>query len=330
MRAAQRAVVVEQRQRHDHVRPRRPPELRRQHTDDLEDVVVEADRTANDRRIRAEASPPQLIGEQDDALTPDRFFLGAEIAAERRRHPEHPQKRRRDFQRADTLGLAVAGQVVRARRRLQCVCRHRRERAAVAPPVEVVGRRDGAEPAALARPLLGQRDDPIGTRVWQRPPQHGVDDAEDRSSGADPERQRDQRHDRKPGLAPQHPHGENHVLSQSIPHRGDAPQLLCNRRHSASVRDALPSEGDRDANRLGPHPQPRAQRAAAIARPQVLLDEIAGNRLDEIARQHPPQQQRHAARKAIAHASTLSSPRHKATRARRPSFNASTARGRSA
>ena len=59
MRGAQRAIVIVERQRHDDVGLRRPPETRRQHADDLERSAVERDGAADDRRIGAEAAPPQ-------------------------------------------------------------------------------------------------------------------------------------------------------------------------------------------------------------------------------------------------------------------------------
>ena len=101
------AIVIVERERHDDVGTGRPPEMRRQHADDFERVAVERDRAADDRRIGAEAPPPQRIAEQDDAVAADGFLLGAEIAAERRRHADHAEERRRDLERAHALGLAA-------------------------------------------------------------------------------------------------------------------------------------------------------------------------------------------------------------------------------
>ena len=55
---------------------RRPPELRRQHADDLERPAVQRDGPADDRRIGAEArARHSRIAQQDDAVPADRFFL---------------------------------------------------------------------------------------------------------------------------------------------------------------------------------------------------------------------------------------------------------------
>ena len=78
----------------------RPPELRRQHADDLEGLAVERDRPADHRRIGAEAPAPQRVAEQDDAMAADGFLLGAEVASERRRDADDVEKRRRHLRAA--------------------------------------------------------------------------------------------------------------------------------------------------------------------------------------------------------------------------------------
>ena len=75
VRRAQRAIVIVQRQRHDDVRTRRPPETRRQHADDLERPAVERDGAADDGRIGAEAAPPQPVAEQRRRDRGRRFLL---------------------------------------------------------------------------------------------------------------------------------------------------------------------------------------------------------------------------------------------------------------
>ena len=61
MGGAQRAIVIVERERHHDVGTARPPEVSRQHADDLEGIAVEGDRPADDRRIGAEAAPPQPV-----------------------------------------------------------------------------------------------------------------------------------------------------------------------------------------------------------------------------------------------------------------------------
>ena len=217
MRRPQRAIVVVQRERHDDVRTRRPPEPRRQHADDLERTAVERDRTADHRRVGAEAMPPQRVAQQHDAMAADGFLLGAKIAAERRRDAQHAEERRRHLERMDPFRLA--------RRRSGCrrwppasAGRPRSPRTTGSPAASRSSR--PARPArtiALARTLLGERHHAIGARVRQRPPQHGVDDAEDRGAGADAEREREDRDRGKAGLASQHPHAEGDVLAEARP-----------------------------------------------------------------------------------------------------------------
>ena len=328
--AAQRAIAVVERERHDDIRMRRPPEMTRQHADDLEGIAIEGDGAADDRWIRAEAPAPQPVAEQDDAMAADGFLLRAEVTTERRRHANHGEERRRHFERADPLGFAAAGEVVRARGGHERVGRHRGERTVVTPPVEVVCRRHRTEPSALQRTLLGKRHDAIGTRVRQRPPKHRVDHAEYGGIRPDPEREREHRDDSEAGLTPQHSYAEHDVLSNHIPHRPHAPELLRDWRHAAHANETLPPERRRELDRLSPRPHIRAQPSAFTACSLVVLEQIAGNRLEQVAGQERAQHRDDATRQRSAHASTLSNPRHSATSARRLSLSASTARGRKA
>ena len=331
VRGAERAVVVRERQRHDDVWTRRPPELRRQHADDFERMAVEGDGAADHRRIGAEALAPQRVGQQDDAVPPLDLLVGPEVAPQRRRDAKHAEKRGRHLERAHALGLADAGQVVRAGRRRLHGRRHRGERPVLSVPVEIVGRRHRAEPPALARALLGERHHAVGARVRQRPPQHRVDDAEDGGARADAKGEREQRDGGEPWLPDEHPRAEADVLPHRVPHDAHASKLVADRRQRTAVRGPLPREGDREARRLPPEPDVRARAAATSADLQVLLVQIAGDRIPQITG-NAPREQTQDQRNTAGHGcpSALSRPRHNATSARRLSFSASTARGRSA
>ena len=72
--------------------------------------------------------------------------------------------------------------------------------------------------AAAARLPAGVVDEeqPLGILDRQCLDQHGVDQAEDRGVGADPEPERQQRHQRERGRPPQQPQGVAHVAAQFV------------------------------------------------------------------------------------------------------------------
>ena len=57
-----------------------------------------------------------------------------------------------------------------------------------------------------------QLDEPFAVLVGQRPQQHAIDDAENRRVGADPERHRDDDHERETGIAAQAANAVTDVL----------------------------------------------------------------------------------------------------------------------
>ena len=175
----------------------------------------------------------------------------------------HAEERRSDLRAARTRSGSPPPVRLKAPPAVDVIRRHERERAAVAPPVEVVGRRDRTEPAALARALLGERHHAIGARIRQRPPQHRVDDAEDRGVGADAERQREERDDRESRLPPQHPNAEHRRPVELRPTCRHAPQAL--RRSAARHgRGRRAPTGTSPARRAAcPHSHERRARAAA-------------------------------------------------------------------
>ena len=92
----------------------RPPELRRQHADDLERPSVQRHRAADHRRVGAKAPAPETIAQQDDAIAADGFLLGAKVASERRLDADDVEELRTSLERPHALGFAAAGEVVGA------------------------------------------------------------------------------------------------------------------------------------------------------------------------------------------------------------------------
>ena len=155
-------------------------------------------------------------------------------------------------------------------------------------------------------------------RIWQRPPEHGVDDAEDAGVRADAERERHDGDGGEAGLAAQHAHAEREILAQSLHERDAARRFVGNRRQRTAARDAFPSKQRGEAHGVPPEPDARNRAAAPPAHRFVFFGEIAGDRFAQVAWQQVEN-----------HASFVSKPRHSATSARRLSRSASIARGRS-
>ena len=209
-------------------------EAGREHADDLRAVVAEIDRPPDDCRIAAVAALPQavaedrdrrqLLGRRDDRLRAvgrlrhlrlRRRIVVDEIAADEHARAEEAEDIGRRRADADLLGIAAAvgdrrpegrddaGEIVEKRRRLQ-------------PQIAVVRRRE--RPVAdVPRPELAPDvHQAVSVRIWERPQEHGVDDAEDRRARADAERDCRGGDGCEAGVLPETPARVQEVLDESI------------------------------------------------------------------------------------------------------------------
>ncbi len=325
--ATQRAIVIVQRVRNQELRIGRPPERRRQHAGHLVRLAIQHHLASDDRAVRPEHAAPQPVAQQHLSLPAGRVLVRPEVAAERRRHSEDAQESVRDARPVYALRLRRAGQVEHD----VPVRRHIGEGRRLAAPIVEVRRRDRPLQLPLSWALLGQRQDRRGIREGQRPPQHGVDDAEDRGVGPDTERQHQHGDGREPGLTTQQSDRESEILPDGVDHLHAPGRLVRDRRQTPLANRAFPRERARDARRLPPGRRGRAP-AGRSGLPRMILREVAGDRVEEVARHDETQQRFDAARQPAAHASSrrASKPRHSAMSARRLSRSASTPRGRSA
>ena len=193
---AQKALLRSERARYDDVRPRRPPESRRQHPHHLVRLRVEQHLRADDVGARAEGGAPEAVGENRNMAATRIFFFRTERATLGWRDTERVEEGWRRSERAQPLRLDIAREVQREIGRR----RHRAEAMAHGAPVQEISGRDRSVQATFARTLLADHHDVPGVRVRQRPPQHGVHDAEDRGRRADAERQRQDGHGRESRL----------------------------------------------------------------------------------------------------------------------------------
>src|SRR5205085_4197928 len=86
-------------------------ETRGHHADDRVRLLVEPDRPAHDRRVRAELALPQPLAQNDDAARPRLVFFRREGAPARGRDAEQREEARRDALRLDAHGLALPSEV---------------------------------------------------------------------------------------------------------------------------------------------------------------------------------------------------------------------------
>ncbi len=140
------------------------------------------------------------------------LLLRSERAADDRLLAERREDARGDLAPVDTLRLArgAARALSAAQDEVRPVVAHQRLEDAVLVP-HVLEVRDGEAHLRHLLGPLGQEHQPLRLRVGQRPQQDGVDHAEDRGVGADPERERRDRDEREARRLPERARGEANV-----------------------------------------------------------------------------------------------------------------------
>ena len=187
----------------------RQAETGRHHADDLVAAAVELDRPADDRRVTAEAPLPQPVAQQDDGgAVAGGVLARAEPASEHRHGPESLEDVRGDLPGADPFGIAVAGEVGLPGAPRGDVAQQPRALAVVAH----LGRRHPC--LVQPGPAAPHHHAPVRLAVRQRREQHGAEHAEDRAGRAHTQRQGDDGHRGKAGLAAKSAKAETEVLQE--------------------------------------------------------------------------------------------------------------------
>ena len=173
-------------------------EIRRHDTDDLVRPSFERNRASDDRRIRAEAPPPESVAQNRDAVTAVDFLVGCRPASKRGLHSKHLEEVRRDPLRAQIFWL---GARLAKGDRAAGDGRNRLEDLLLGRPIHVVlgcgareleriavridrYSRDRTSPRLVALP---HRDQAIVLIERQPAKHHSVDHGKDRRAGADAE-----------------------------------------------------------------------------------------------------------------------------------------------
>ena len=184
---------------------------RRQHADDVMDLVVHRERRADDRRIAVELIHPELVAEHDDRRRADRLFAGTEGAPEQRLDADacrrNGRRRRRSARAADRhgrrAGTACCG--IRRRRSSSCSSRLRSATSIIEYP-SYSACADGAS----------EMHEPVAAADRQPMEQHAVHHAEDRRARADADGERNHRGEREHRRLAQRAHGVARVLDQRL------------------------------------------------------------------------------------------------------------------
>ena len=198
-------------------------ERRRGHADDGQDTAPQRDRPAEDVGPSAEAPLPVLVA--DDRVRGGairRLLARVEGLADRRRHAERREVRRRNQADGDLFGLAASGHprldlLKGAARR-----HHRRERRVLVLHLAELGvghqraltvlRAGGDTP----RSGIGQQHELVRVADGERAHQQPVQQAEDRGVGADAEREREDGDGREPWTGREDADGVTKVLLHDV------------------------------------------------------------------------------------------------------------------
>ena len=189
-------------------------DARRHHADDGVRLVVEPDGLANRIQPRAEALPPESIADHRDAGRTGLFVSSGKTPSECGLDVEHVEEVHVDNRARDALGAIEPGE-----REPGLTEGGQPGEAVVADaPVEKVGRRRVTVALSCLPVRVRDQHEIVGAREGQRPQQHGVDDAEDRGVGADADRNRQDREQKKARRPPEGARGVAEILQQPVDH----------------------------------------------------------------------------------------------------------------
>ena len=174
---------------------------RRHDADDARRRAVDGDHAPDDRFVAAERGAPDFARQHRHVFRAGQRVGPRELPAADRGDPEHGHQLGRDQRGVDAPRLIRRAEVDGA----GPIAAHVLEGLVPLAELEELGRRDPELIEPEARELARDEDQPRGVRIRQRLEDHAVDDAEDGRVGADPQRQRQHRHERVAGVLPEVP-----------------------------------------------------------------------------------------------------------------------------
>ena len=250
-----RRRIVGRLQRQDEVRVAREVQLRRQHADDGELVALEIDRLPDDLLLRAEERRPEAMTDDRHRSRAGLMLRLGEQPPMQRAHAEERVERLRDEVRLHVhrLGRVDDDREVRGRED-----RHVLERLRFVADRVVIRERELEMRHALLRDVRPDRDDALLIAERERTQDDVARDGEERGRDAEAEGERDDREQRRGGLAEETFDGahEFHSKCGAGAESGHHPALLSTQHsalhHSQSMCNAT-AGSRRIALRTGTH-----------------------------------------------------------------------------
>ena len=168
--------------------------VRWKHPNDGVRLLIQRDGSADDVSAPAEPCAPEVVAKHDHSAPIGADVVGGDEASRQRLEPERLKRFGAGEPAADVLGSVRRAHHEGPRAR---DAGHGDGRHTLSDVVDVRHRRP-APVGLLAAVDLAQRNEPVGRGEWQRTQHDAVDDAEDRGSDADRQRERGDR-DRRYG-----------------------------------------------------------------------------------------------------------------------------------
>src|SRR5713226_1127095 len=177
---------------------------RLRHPDNRHFVLVDQHSFPDDLPVAAKALPPEVIAQHHQRVAVRHtVILRRERAAQRSAHSQDTKVRPRNQFRRHTFRLRAK----RHAHRLRKPAEHPRKNFVVILKIAVhrVRNRVPAPVVPVVPPPHGQQHQPLRILHWQQAQQHLVQQRENRRVRANPQRQSQRRHQRKPPATPQSP-----------------------------------------------------------------------------------------------------------------------------
>ena len=187
----------------------REAERGRHHADNRVRPAIERDRAADDRSVGSKSRLPQTVAEHGHVHARPVLLL-RERASQHRADPEYVEQIPRDPGDVEPHGRTTPRQFGRT----WSVGRDPVERLLLTLDVDEVRRRERGV-SGTARYRLCERHQAPGLIEWQRPEQHGVDDAERRRVDADAKAERQDDNGQESRMVTERPCGVPKVVEES-------------------------------------------------------------------------------------------------------------------
>ena len=176
-------------------------------------AAIELHGASDDGGVRTEASLPQAVAQDDDGVALRHFVLfRKEGPPKGGAHSKQVEVRLGDNLRPDALGFIDTGE----RHGAGIERGHGLEGAALGAPIEVIGKGGAAALDLGALHVAPEFHQSRRFGIGQRAENDGIDDAEDRRVGADPECQGERGDDSEAGTLAQRARGVAEILAQHL------------------------------------------------------------------------------------------------------------------